>query len=161
MVLLSTEFGITSTSPSRVRRVVERQVTSVTTPLVEPTVTLSPGCTTRPTMSPRPPTMFEIVSCRPSEMATETTPSAAIRPEGSTPKTGFMTERSANDQMSARRMLTKIEALGTSEVSRTFFVRRTTTRCATRATPRATATTTALPNNTSSWATICSSIGST
>ncbi len=159
VVLLRTELGITSTSPPRVRSVVERQVTSVTTPVVPPTVTLSPGRTTRPIMRPSPPIMFEMVSCRPSEIATETTPSAVMRPDGSTPNTGFITERSANDQMNARRIFTKMEALGTSEESSTFLVRRTTTRCATSATHTATAMTTALRTSSSIELTICCSIG--
>ena len=147
--MLRTELGITSTSPPRVRSVVERHVTSVTTPLVEPTVTRSPGRTARLTMRPSPPTMLDIVSCRPSEMATETTPRAAMRPDGSTLSTGFMTERSANDQMSVFRMLMKIDALGTSEFSRTLFARPIIRRCATRAIATAAAMTTPFSTSTS------------
>ena len=75
-----------------------------------------------------PLTRLEIVSCMPSETASDTTPRAATKPAGSTPKTGCMTLSSATAQMSARTMLMKIEALGRLEASSTRCMRRTTTR---------------------------------
>ena len=81
-----------------------------------------------------------MVSCRPSEMATEATPKAVTKPEGSMPKTGCRMESTASDQMSARRMLRKIDALGTSLAFRTRRARRSAKCCTTRATTTAAAT---------------------
>ncbi len=56
-------------------------------------------------------------------------------------------------------MFTKIDAFGTSEESRIFFVTRTTMRWATRATAKATAMTTPLLTSVSSPLMISCSIG--
>ena len=59
-----------------------------------------------------------MVSCMPSVMAMEATPSAATKPVGATPKTGWSTESSARNQMRPRAMLMKIEPLGTLPLSK-------------------------------------------
>ena len=108
-------------------------------------VTWSPGRTTRPIMRPRPAMMFDTVSCRPKEMTTEVTPRAATNAVGWTPKTGSSTASSANTQMTARTMFTKIDALGTPAASSARLRPCTTMRCTSSATPMTTARKTIFP----------------
>ena len=118
-VVLSTELGITISLPLRSRTTVCRQVMSLTTPVVPETVTRSPGWITLPSMRPKPPITFAIVSFRPSDTAMPPTPSAVISVVGSMPNTGLSTIATATTQTSTRMMLMKIEALGILVLSST------------------------------------------
>ena len=67
---------------------------------------------TRPTMSMKPPKIFEMVSFRPSEMTTEVTPSAVMNAVGLIPKTGSSTQMSAIDHTMTRTKFTIMDADG-------------------------------------------------
>ena len=146
-VLLRTELGMICRLPARSTTAVERHVTSRTVPVTLPTVTWSPGWITRNSNSEKPPIRLEIVSCRPREIATETTPRAVTKAVGCTPNTGCSTEISARDQIRARSTLIKIEADGRSDAANALRAMRTRMRCTTSATATATARYTIFPTS--------------
>ena len=107
-----TELGMRLTCPYASTTQVERQLMSATVPVKSPNLITSPGLITLLVMSARPPTMFDMVSCRPSESATPPMPSVASRAPASMPKQEERTSEMPVAHTATRTMISMIEHEG-------------------------------------------------